>query len=344
MKKGWLGIWAAVLAMLVISGTAHAEPKEVNLYSSQKAHLIRPILDRFTEETGIEVNLFTAGSAQIVTKLKEEGALSPADLILTTDIGYIYKAKTDGLLQPFTSKSIEQRIPAYLQGPDNQWLGFARRARVLFVRSEMPLAERPSTYEELADETWRERVLIRNSGSVYNQSLMAYMINRHGEEKALEWGKGVVANMARDPQGDERAQLRALAAGAGDVAVANTYYFGLLLHSEDPKDRELAQTLTLIFPNQSKEQGGAHVNIRGGGITAAAKNVEGATKLLEFLVSDAGQTYFSNTTYEFPAVDGVEASDTVKAWGEFTPYPQPLEVIGALNATAVKTFDKAGWK
>ena len=344
MKK--LGIALLLCVVGVAAYTTHAEEPiyEVNLYSSQKAHLIRPILDVFTEQTGIKVNLFTAGSAQIVTKLEEEGELSPADVILTTDIGYIHKAKQKGLLQPFSSKVIEERIPAYLRGPKNQWLGFARRARVIFVRKDMPEERRPKTYEDLVEPIYQDSILVRDSGGVYNQSLLGYIIDRSGKEEAMLWAEGIVANMARAPQGFEKDQLRALAVGEGDVAIANTYYLGLLLNSDDEKDRELAQKIDVIFPNQGVGEGGAHVNIRGGGITKVAKNVDTANALLQFLVSDEAQRYFSNTTYEFPAVEGIEPSDTVKAWGEFTPYPQPLEKIGALNAEAVKIFDQVGWK
>ncbi len=330
------------LAALAMSAQAIAA-EEVNIYSAQKEHLIRPLLDAFTEQTGIEVN-FTSGSPDaLLTRLEKEGQHTPADLLLTVDIGNIYQAKEKGVLQAIESDYLNERIPSHLRGPDGQWYGVAVRARALFYDPERnPRDGFACRYEALSSDMWEDSVLIRSSNNIYNQSLLASLIAHNGAEAAEQWAAGVVRNMAKKPEGGDRDQLRALAVGEGNIAVSNTYYYGLLLNSEDPRDRELAQKITLCFPNQ--EGRGTHVNIRGGGVAAHAKNKDNAIKLMEFFVSDEGQRFFTNHNYEYPAVPSVEPNETVAKWGEFKQDTLNLEQVGKRNAEAVKIFDRVGWQ
>ncbi len=328
------------LCILLMQVPAQAE-EVVNIYSSQQEHLIRPILDVFEKETGITVNLTTGGDGTIITKLEQEGEHSPADVLMATDIGNIYLAKSKGLLQGITSDVLTSRIPEHLRSPEGEWFGLTVRARALFYKDGAISPDELSTYEDLASEKWKDAVLVRSSTNIYNQSLLASIIAHDGKEEAQAWAKGIAANLARTPQGGDRDQLKALAVGEGKVAMANTYYFGLLLNSEDPKERELASTLKIFFPNQDGR--GTHVNIRGAGVTAHAKHKENAIKLLEFLAGDEAQAFFSEHNYEYPAVPSAKQSDTIAAWGTFKQDTLPLETVGKLNAEAVKLFDMANW-
>ncbi len=314
----------------------------VNIYSAQKEHLIRPILDRFTEETGITVNMTSGEKDVVVHRLIREGELTPADLLLTADIGNIYKAKEAGALKAIDSDILNTRIPAHLRAEDGTWYGLTVRARALFFAKERVTAEELSTYEALTDEQWKNRIAVRSSTNIYNQSLLATMIAHEGKEKALSWAQGITANMVRDPQGGDRDQLKAIAAGEGDVAIANTYYYGLLLNSDDQNDRILAKKLAVFFPNQ--EGRGTHVNIRGGGVTKHAKNPEHAQKLLEFLTGDEAQHFFASHNYEYPVVEDVEIPEPLRSWGAFKQDTLNLEKAGKYNADAVRLFDEAGWK
>lgn len=330
----------AVVALLFVS-PAFAAP-EVNVYSAQKEHLIRPILDRFTKETGIKVNMTSGEDEVIVRRLLSEGELTPADVLLTADIGNIWKAKDAGALKAIDSKILNERIPAHLRDKDGYWYGMTVRARALFYAKDRLKPEQLSTYEDLAAPKWKSKILVRSSSNIYNQSLLGSIIAHDGHDKAKAWAKGIVANMARTPQGGDRDQLKALAVGEGEVAIANTYYFGLLLNSADKTERELAGKLGIFFPNQ--EGRGTHVNIRGGGVIKYGKNQKEAVKLMEFLAGDEAQAFFAKHNNEYPAVPGVAIPGTLKSWGAFKQDTLNLEEVGKRNAEAVKIFDEAGWK
>lgn len=337
-----LKIILAAWIMIATSFVAQAdEEKVVNVYSAQKEHLIRPFFDAFTKETGIQVNFVTGQEDALITRLEDEGKDSPADVLMMADVGNLYKAQSKGLLAPVKSDVLKKQIPSYLQDKDGYWFGFATRARIIAYAKDRVKPDEIKTYDDLTDPKWKGRVLIRTSLNMYNQSLLSSFIAHNGEEKALAWAKGMVANFARPPEGGDRDQLRALAAGVGDVAVSNTYYFGLLENSDDPKDRELAKKVGIIFPNQATT--GTHINIRGGGMTASAKHKENAKKLLEFMASDEAQHKFAEINYEYPAKSGIPLSDTVKAWGTFKADTLPLDELGKHQAQAVKLFDHANW-
>jgi iron(III) transport system substrate-binding protein len=258
----------AIAATLL--GASIASAKEVNVYSARKDHLIKPVLDDFTARTGIKVNLLPAGEDQLLERLKSEGVNSPADVLITTDVAHLHKARVAGVLQPVNSAEIERNIPARFRDPQGYWFGLSARARVLFHARDRVKAAELSTYEDLADPKWKGRICVRSSSSSYNQSLLANLIAVHGPEKAEAWAKGVVANFARKPQGGDRDQITAVAAGQCDIAIANTYYYGNLQSSAKAEDRDAAAKVAIFFPNQQGR--GAHMNVAGDGNTDSAKH------------------------------------------------------------------------
>ena len=315
---------------------------EVNLYYSGKEHLIRPLLDTFTASTGIKVNVVTGNKAGLITRIEQEGRHSPADVLMTVDIGNIYQAKAKGLLQSIESDTLTNAIPANLRGEKNDWFGVSLRTRAILYAKDRVKPEQLSTYEALAKPEWQGKILVRSSNNVYNQSLMASLIAHHGEESALSWAKNIVDNFARDPKGGDRDQIRAVAAGEGDIAIANSYYFGRMLNSDEASDKEAASKIGIFFPNQDGR--GAHINIRGGGVVTHAKHKDNAIKLLEYMVSDEAQNFFANSNYEFPVRSDIALSDTLTKWRASKFDDIHLTKVGAGNKAAVMTFDKAGWK
>lgn len=315
---------------------------EVNVYSHRHYESDQALFRQFTERTGIRVNVVTASADELITRLENEGAATPADLLITVDAGRLHRAKTKGLLQPVHSQVLEANVPSHLRDRDGEWYGITRRARVIVYHRGRVQPSDLSTYEALADARWKGRVLIRSSSNVYNQSLLASLIAQDGREAASEWAAGIVRNMARAPAGGDTDQVKAVAAGAGDVAVSNTYYVAQLVESSDPEDRRVAEQVGVFFPNQ--EGRGAHVNVSGAGVTRHAKNRENAIRLLEFLTSDEAQRAFAEGTKEYPVKEGVAWSPTLQAWGEFKADTLALTRLGELNEEAVRLFDAAGWK
>ncbi len=315
---------------------------EITLYSHRHYESDEKLLAEFTKQTGIEVKVVKSGADQLMERLKQEGENSPADLLMTADAGRLHRAKEMGLLQSVDSETLNDKIPAALRDPDGQWFGFTSRARVLIYSKERIKPEELSTYEDLADPKWKGRILARSSSNIYNQSLLASIIAAHGEEKALAWARAVRGNMARPPQGSDRDQMRGVAAGLADVAIANTYYVGLLENSADPKDREVAKKIGVFFPNQDGR--GAHVNVSGAGVVKTSKNKEDAVKLLEFLASETAQASFPKATSEYPVVEGIAWSELLKSWGTFKADALNLAKLGEHNKAAVKIFGKADWQ
>lgn len=334
---------ATTIAALVTPVAAVADAQEVNLYSARKEALIEPLLERFEEQTGIEVNLVTGSADALIERLQVEGRNTPADMLLTVDAGRLHRATEAGLLRATDSEALEDRIPAHLRHPEGRWFGLSKRARVISYSRDRVDPSELSTYEDLADPKWQGRVCIRSSSNIYNQSLLASLIEAHGVEKATEWAEGVVDNMARRPQGGDTDQIRAVASGVCDVAVNNTYYYGRLVNSDDAADREVAEQVGLIFPNQDGR--GTHVNVSGAGVTTHASNVDAAEQLLEFLVSDEAQHWYAEVNYEYPVNPDASVSETVEDWGyPFDEDNLNLSRLGELNAEAVKVFDRAGWR
>lgn len=314
----------------------------INVYSHRHYPSDRELFDRFTERTGIEVNVVTGSADQLITRLATEGEGSPADVLITVDAGRLHRARTRGLLQPVRSDTLEARVPANLRHPDGYWYGLTRRARVVAYARERLSEDELPTYEELADEQWRGEVLVRSSENVYNQSLLASLVAHHGEEGAREWARGVVENMARAPQGGDTDQAMAVAAGVGDVAIVNHYYVARLKASDDPEERRVGEALGVHFPNQDGR--GAHVNVSGAGVTAASDDPEAGVRLLEFLTSPEAQRMFAEANHEYPVNPEVAPSELLRSWGEFRSDTLNLSVLGELNDRAVRIFDRVGWQ
>lgn len=327
-----------LLAMCLSVPAARAA--EVNLYSARQEALIKPLLDQFTEQTGIRVNLVSAKDDALLKRLESEGRNSPADLLITADAGRLHRARELGVLAPVQSDVLNARVPASYRDPEGHWFGLSLRARpILYVRGKVDPKEL-STYAALAEPRWKGRICIRSSDNIYNQSLVASMIATHGEAQTETWARGLVGNFARPPQGGDRDQVKAAAAGQCDIAIANTYYFAAMLN--DPAEREVAAKLAVFWPDQDGR--GVHVNVSGIGLTAAARNVEPARKLMEFLVSDTAQRWYAESNHEYPVVAGVAPSATLQAWGTFKADSINLSELGRQNAAAVRLMDRAGWK
>ncbi len=331
----------AVLALVTATPPAFAAG-EVNLYSARKEELIKPLLDRFTADTGIKVNLVTGKADALLKRLESEDRNTPADLLLTTDAGRLYRAYEAGLLQPVRSDTLERAVPAIYRDPEGHWFGVSVRARVLMFASDRLDPAGLSTYEDLADERWKGRICIRSSNNIYNQSLVASLIVAHGEAETEAWAKGLIANLARPPKGGDRDQIKAVAAGQCDVAVANTYYLGTMLNSSDPAQREAAAKISVFWPNQADR--GSHVNVSGAGITRHARNRNNAVRLLEFMTTEESQRWYAEANLEYPVRTGITLNPTLEAWGTFAGDTINLAELGRHNAAAVRLMDRAGWK
>lgn len=297
-----------LVALAVMSPVAALADQEVNLLSTRQEFLLRPFLDVFEAETGIKVNVVYIKKGMLERLKARPGE---ADLILTKDIANLTAIAEADLLQPYTSEVIDANIPAAYRSEDHLWAGVTMRARVIYYSKERVKPESLSTYESLADDAYKGKICVRSGYHNYNVALISAMIEHHGLEKTKLWLQGVKKNLARKPQGNDRAQIRAVAAGECDIAIGNTYYMGKML--ENPEQRDWAAAVEIFFPNQSGN--GTHVNITGGAVTKAAKNVENAVKLLEFFTGKLAQNMYAQVNHEYPLREGVEYSGIVKSFG-----------------------------
>ncbi len=328
------------LGAMLASGLVMAE--QVNVYSARHYDADQKLYDLFTAETGIEIQVLEGSSDQLVERIRREGVASPADVLVTVDAGRLWRAEQAGILESVDSEVLNSRVPVFLRHPDGQWFGISRRARVIYYSQERFDPDLVGTYEDLTKPELEGRLCIRSSNNIYNQSLVASLIEAHGVEATEQWARGAVANFARDPEGGDTDQIRAVAAGECDIAVGNHYYYLRLVNSDDPEDRAVAQRVGLIIPNQ--EDRGVHVNINGAAMVAGAPNEANALRFLEFLVSDKAQELFANETFEFPVVDGVARHPTLDALGEMEFDELGMNVLGENNPEAVRVFDRAGWR
>jgi iron(III) transport system substrate-binding protein len=320
------------------SGEAPAEEQVINVYSHRHYDVDKLVFDRFTEETGIKVNVVKAGADELITRLETEGDQSPADVLITVDALKLNRAKQMGLLQPVEAATNNQDI--FIE-EERYWYGITYRARVIVYDKEDVDVSAISSYQDLAADKWKNRVLVRSSSSGYNQSLLASIIHAEGPEKAKAWAKGIAANMAQDPKGGDRDQIKAIASGVGDLAIVNTYYLGLLLNSENEEEVKAGQAVGIFFPNQGDR--GSHINISGIGVTKYAPNKENAIKLIEFLTSDEIQKIYTANSYEYPVSKNVEPDATIAAWGNFKVDNLDYAKDTKLNEQAVKIFEEVGW-
>lgn len=332
---------ATVIAGTLLPALASAAG-EVNLYSARNEELIKPLLDKFTEQSGIEVKLITGKAEALQKRLELEGENSPADILVTTDAGNLHRASEAGLLQAIESGTLEKAIPENLRDTDNEWFGLTYRARPIFYVKDKVKPEELSTYEALTDPQWKGRICIRSSDNIYNQSLTASMLAADGAEKTQAWADGLVKNLARPPKGGDRDQIQAAAAGQCDVAIANSYYYAGMLTGNDEAQKEAANKVAIFWPNQDDR--GTHINISGIAVTKSAKNKDNAIKLIEFMVGEEAQKWYAETNGEYPVVADIPASELLKSWGEFKADSLNLSVLGENNAEAVRIMDRAGWK
>ncbi|MEM1083139.1 MAG: extracellular solute-binding protein [Verrucomicrobiota bacterium] len=331
----------AAIGLLALSHTPSLQAEgEVRLYTQRHYGSDLKVYEMFTEKTGIEVKLVKAGADELIARIEAEKDQPQADLFVTVDAATLDRAAKAGLLQKHGSEKLTGRFPKGLSAPDGTWVPFTMRARVIVHKNG--LENPPVNYADLADPRFKGGVLIRSSSSGYNQSLLASIIAAEGKEKATAWAKGVKENMARPPQGGDRDQVRAINLGLGEVAVTNSYYLGLLEKSDDPKDRAAREAVTIVFPNQKDR--GTHVNISGGGIVKGAPNADNAIKFMEFITSDEIQSLYQDLTSEFAVVEGIEANEMQKRWGDFKPDLTTIHQLSENTEEALKIFNLVGWQ
>ncbi|MGB3507881.1 MAG: Fe(3+) ABC transporter substrate-binding protein [Microcoleaceae cyanobacterium] len=330
------------IAELGKSNRGLAQGGAINLYSSRHYDTDQALYDSFTKKTSIKVNLIEGKGDELIERIKSEGANSPADVFITVDAGRLGRAEEAGILQPISSSTLNSSIPANLRSPDNLWFGFSKRARVIVYDKGKIKPSDLSTYEDLATDKWKGKILIRSSNNIYNQSLVASLIEVHGMSDAENWAKAFVSNFARPPEGNDTAQIKAVAAGIGDIGLANSYYVGRLAKSDKAEDKAVIEKIGMFFPNQNGR--GTHINISGGGVVKTAPNKEGAIKFLEHLASPEAQKIFSEGNNEYPVVEGVAIPSVLSTYGNFKSDPVNVAVYGKLNSEAIKLMDRVGWK
>lgn len=334
-------VGALVLLALALSSAGYAlAQQELNIYSHRQPFLIQPFIDAYAEGTGTKINIVYA-SRGLAQRLQAEGERSPADVVLTVDIARLHIYADKNLLAPVDSQVLQENIPAHLRDPQNRWFAFSKRARVIAVSRRAEDARALARYEDLADPHWRGRICSRPGSHVYNRALVASMIAALGMDKAEAWAQGVVDNLARRPQGNDRAQVKAIYEGVCDIAIINNYYFGKLKHSDKPEQRAWADAVDLIFPNQDGR--GAHVNISGGGVAKHSKNKAEAIRFLEFLTSKEAQQLYGEINFEYPVNPDVTTPEELRSWGTFKEDRLPIARIAELAPEAQMIIDRVRW-
>lgn len=325
--------FALTTAATLLASTAIAE--EVNVYSYRQPELIAPLTDAFTAQTGIKVNVAFLDKG-MVERLEAEGARSPADVILTVDISRLTEAVNAGVTQPVVSETLTANIPAEFRDPDGEWFGVTTRARLVYASKDRVAEGEVTTYEDLADPKWKGRICTRSGTHSYTLALVAAVIHHHGEDAARTWVQGVKDNLARKPQGNDRAQVKAIWAGECDISIGNNYYFGKML--QDEEQTEWANSVNVVFPTFA--DGGTHVNVSGVAMTKAAPNKENALKLMEFLASPAAQAIYAEANFEYPVDPDTPASELVQSWGSFTADDVNLATLGTLRPAALRLMEE----
>jgi iron(III) transport system substrate-binding protein len=342
-RRQFLATGAGLGAALAMPSIVRAQTdRQVNLYTARHYGSDEAFYAAFKAATGITVNRVEAGADALIQRIVAEGANSPVDVFITVDAGNLERARAANLFQPVASEAIRARVPAHLRDPDGNWFGFTTRARVIMYHKDRIKPEQLSTYEDLADQKWKGKLLIRSSTNIYNQSLTGSVLAARGETATEAWARGIAANFARPPRGGDTDQIRAVFAGEGDLAVSNTYYLGNLLRENKPEDQALLQKIGVFFPNSGDR--GTHVNLSGAGMARHARNKDAALALLEYLASDAAQRHFAETNSEYPVVVGVPAPQRIAAWGGFRQDQLNAATFAKNNSAALQIMDRAGWK
>lgn len=341
-RQAWAGRVSGAAGLVALLAASAVSAQEVNLYTARHYDTDTRLYEQFTAKTGIAVRIIEDGADKLIERIKAEGVNSRCDVFITVDAGRLQAAKAQGILRPITSAILAEAIPAHLRDPGGEWYGLAERARVIVFNKAKVKPEEVPTYESLADPKWKGRLLVRSSSNIYNLSLTGSIIAAHGAAKAEEWAKGIAANFARPPRGGDTDQIKGVAAGEGDVAIANHYYYARLVNSKKPEDRAVAEKVEIVFPNQAGR--GAHVNISGGGVCKNAPHGEAAVTFLEYLTTPEAQKVFAEGSYEFPIRANVPMHPTLASWGRFKADTLNAGVFAANNAEALKLMDRAGWR
>ena len=340
MKKYLSVILVALSIDMLVSNVAFAN-EEVNVYSYRQPILINPFFEEFTNSTGIKVNVLHAKKG-LLERLLAEGSDTPADLVLTVDISRLSQFVEEGVLMPINSSVLIKNIPSHLRDSENRWFALSKRARIIAVSKDRIPDGAIRNIEDLANPKWKGKICTRPGSHDYNRSLLASIIAAHGEKVAEDWAKGLVANLARKPEGNDRAQAKAIYEGVCDIALMNTYYFGKMKFNEkNPEQKKWAQSINLVFSNQQNR--GNHINIAGGGVVKYSQNKANAIALLEFLTEPKAQELYSSMNYEYPVNPTMSLSAELKSWGEFKEDKLPIEKLAEFSAAAQKIIDRVGW-
>jgi len=334
---------AFCLISLFFSCTVSGQEKILNLYSSRHYQTDEALYTGFTQKTGITIHRIEAPEDALIERLRNEGAASPADVLVTVDAGRLWRAEQVGLFQPTRSAELERRIPAHLRHPDGLWFGFSTRARVIVFNKDAVKLGEIRSYEDLAAAKWKGKVCMRSSSSIYNLSLGAAMIAHHGDQKTEDWAHGVAANFARAPKGGDTDLIKAVAAGECALTLANTYYYARLARSQKPDEREAVAKTGVLWPNQDGR--GTHINISGAGVIKYAPHRREAIQFLEYLASDEAQRYFADGNNEYPVVSTTKTDNpALTALGTFKPDTLNVSALGRNQPAAQKAYDRAGWR
>tara|TARA_E500000178_G_scaffold350968_1_gene411017 strand:+ start:1237 stop:2259 length:1023 start_codon:yes stop_codon:yes gene_type:complete len=320
------------------------EVQEVNLYSQRHYAVDELQYENFTKLTGIKVNVTKANADELIQRLKNEGDKTEADLFITVDVGKLWQAGDMGLLQKINSDIINPNINPSLLDKNNYWVPVTYRSRILVYSNDRVNKSELSSYEDLASDKWKDRILVRSSSNSYNQALMSSLVANLGIEETQKWSAAIVKNFARNPKGNDRDQVKAIAAGQGDVAIVNSYYIGLLLSSQNEEELNAGKSVSVFFPNQGENQRGAHINVSGIALTKNSSNRENAIKLIKYLQTDEAQKTYVDNTYEYSVNPSISPNEIVQSWGDFKMDYLDLNLLGSERDEAIRIFDKSGWK
>lgn len=341
MKKLFYILFSLILGSC---SSVNKNTNEINIYSQRHYNVDEIQYQNFEKLTGIKVNVTKANADELIQRMKNEGENSPADLFITVDVGKLWQGGEMGLFQKFQDESVFANIDPQLLDKNGYWVPVTYRSRVIVYSNQRVEKNELSTYEDLSNEKWKGRLLVRSSSNAYNQALMSSLVENLGTKNTTKWSEGVVSNFARDPKGSDRDQVKAIAAGQGDIAIVNSYYIGLLLSSSKDEEINAGNAVSVFFPNQADNERGAHINISGLTLTKNAPNRENAIKLIQYLTSiEAQKTYVSNS-YEYSVNPDVKPDEIVQSWGEFKKDPVDLNSLGTNRSEAIRIFDKTGWK
>ncbi len=333
-----------LFAFTLIGCSGNTDEQIVNIYSQRHYDVDQIQYDNFEKETGIKVNVIKANADELIQRMKNEGENSPADLFITVDVGKLWQASDMNLLQKYNDESLTEGVYQNLIDKNGYWVPVTYRSRIIVYSNDRVKKSDLSTYEDLANPKWKGKILVRSSSNSYNQALLSSLVANLGAEATASWSESIVSNFARDPKGNDRDQVKAIAAGQGDLAIVNSYYIGLLLSSENEEEINAGKAISVFFPNQAEGERGSHINVSGIALAKNAPNKSNAIKLIKYLTSDEAQNTYVNNTFEYSVKPNIEPNQIVKDWGTFKQDPLDLNMLGIKRSEAIRIFDAAGWK